>query len=141
MAFVLYAGPLPREYSNSSLARVLLLAYFEGRSCQAELSVECAANGTLQAKIITVNCPANPQYIVFSGSEKMYKEFAGDGIHMPDTREKAIAIIRDYIQLCVDNRETDPECKGIGGHIHVGVLSPEKFEWIEAPQNGTRASS
>lgn len=135
MAFIVFAQPLPAQYANSELARVLLLAYFEGQPCLAEISVNCVKGGTLQPKISKLNCPPNTQYVVFSGSERIYKQFAGDGIQMPDTCEKAIALIRDYVKLCVDNRDTDPECAGIGGHIHIGVLSPDKFEWIEAPRN------
>jgi hypothetical protein len=138
MALIMYSESLPAKFFNSSIGRVLLLSYFEGQPCQAEVSVECGGDGLLQPKIVAVNCPAHPQYIVFSGSEKIYKQFAGaSGIPEPETRETAIALVRDYIQLCVDNRGTDPESVGIGGHIHVGILNSETFEWIEPPLNET----
>jgi hypothetical protein len=142
MAFIAYAEPLPQAFFNTSIGRVLFLSYFDGQPCQAEVSVECGGNGRLQPKVVAVNCPANPQYIVFSGSQKMYAQFAGNsGISMPNTREAAIALIRDYIQLCIDNRSTDPECVGIGGKIHVGILNSEKFDWVEAPLQAQNRTS
>ena len=50
---------------------------------------------------------------------------------VPDSVEDARNLIHEYIQRCADS----PECKDIGGRIHVALVSAESFNWIDAPHN------
>jgi len=49
---------------------------------------------------------------------------------IPENVEDASNLVREYIQRCVDS----PECKDIGGKTHVALVSPDSFDWIDAPE-------
>jgi hypothetical protein len=49
---------------------------------------------------------------------------------VPVDVEDARNLVHEYIQKCIDN----PECKDIGGRTHVAVVSPNSFDWIDAPE-------
>jgi hypothetical protein len=49
----------------------------------------------------------------------------------------AAGFVRGYIEACCSpvGLEFDPECEGLGGHIHVATLSPEDgFRWAIEPK-------
>lgn len=113
---------------NERIAQVLIVGYFNGESCLAEIDV-CHQNlSLLEPKLVKLQVPMNVNRNIFSGCESAFGAFSE---RYPMSTDEALLFVREYIQACSDSAE--PDCGNIGGHIHIGKITPEAFSWVEPP--------
>lgn len=118
---------------SSELASALLVGYFDGEPCSGEIMVR-HSRGRIEKPFVQ-KLGVSPLNI-FSGSLSMWNRFRPEGRVEEDellSAEGGIKVVREYMQLCVENRGIDPECSDIGGHIHIVRVTPDRFIWIEPP--------
>jgi hypothetical protein len=92
-------------------------------------------NMIAEAKRLLETAPEMPE-----GRTQRANELLGDAMvpadHLltatPATLADGLAHVKGYIQACSDPlaAELDPICKGIGGHIHAGAVTPPGFVWL-----------
>jgi hypothetical protein len=114
---------------NSELARVLLVGYFKGEPCKAEIATFLQNGMLMPVTIPQIQFPSQHARDIFSGSKKAFARFEQT---YPQDRDQAIGFVRDYIQACIEN--PDPG-QIFGGRIHMAELNPMGFRWVDAPQN------
>lgn len=121
---------LPARITNMSreeLARVLFVGYFQGQPCSAK--IELLYSNSFLTPDVEIHIPAQFYRSIFSGAESVFlKSYANCE---PQSSAEAIDFVRNYIQDCVDSPA--PDCIGIGGHIHIAELTPERFSWVVSP--------
>jgi hypothetical protein len=104
---------------NERIAQVLIVGYFNGESCLAEIDV-CHQNlSLLEPKLVKLQVPMNVNRNIFSGCESAFGAFSE---RYPMSTDEALLFVREYIQACSDSAE--PDCGNIGGHIHIGKITP-----------------
>jgi len=113
---------------TDELARVLMVGYFQGQPFTLQVQVLYPA--TIRMIYPSgIHIPAQIHKTVFSGGESMYPPYADK---QPQNTVEAIAFVRGYLRDCVES--SNPDCAGIGGHVHIAELTPEGCKWIESPQ-------
>lgn len=121
-------GTVTGIFSNSEIARVLIVGYFNGVPCLAEVNVCHQDLVLLEPSVGKLMVPAQPGCYIFSGSKIVCKTFPKCDAQ---SSSEAVDFIRGYIQSCADSGE--PDCDNIGGHIHIGKITPGEFSWIDPP--------
>lgn len=116
-----WVGNLAKDF----IARMLVVGYFNGDPFQAEITVKsCDSAPVVSVKQFLTSLNIK----VFSGCPHVK---ADDTLaREPKDIDDARSLIHEYIQRCVDT----PQCSGIGGKVHVGLVSPCSFEWIDPPE-------
>jgi hypothetical protein len=121
-------GRIVGTYPEDEIAGVLFVGYFNQQPCMAEIMV-CHQNLLLlEPTIKTLVIPAKPNCNIFSGSKSLNRAWPKCKAR---SGAEAIDFVRKYIQACADSSEAD--CDDIGGHIHIGQITPEGFTWIDPP--------
>jgi hypothetical protein len=123
------------KYGKSKMASVLLVGYFRGRPCRAQIVFSHMNQVLLVPTVRELHDGQVPiDFNIFSGSVKTYNEV--EPTHFkPRSLQEAQALIRSYIQACIDNQAKFDDCKDIGGHIHIASVTPRKIEWIIPPMH------
>jgi hypothetical protein len=109
-----------------NMARMLVTGYFERKPFLFEIKVQQV--DLLPFVSVHQFMPSN-DLRVFSGHPSVASDERLKRI--PTSVEDARNLVHEYIQKCADS----PECKDIGGRIHVALVSPDSFNWIDAPEN------
>ena len=137
LLFLSVGRRLPPDLKTSHQDRICqaqFLCYFDGRRCSFEIEIPLMDGVIQPARVIALLDPALPAFNIFSGSKRVYEEQYKHRIEVgAPSSDEAVKLIRDYIEMCFDFQDTDEECARIGGHIHIGKLSPTKFSWIYPP--------
>jgi hypothetical protein len=115
---------------KSEIARVFFAAYFDGLPCAAEINVNVGDRGIQLPEIEKLGEPLVGGFGVFSGSESAYEIFKAD---LESSPRDASKLIRNYIELCFIYSDKTGGVNPIGGHIHIGRLTPKGFSWVESP--------
>jgi hypothetical protein len=136
----------PDPSERSTVARIFFAGYF--RKKQPSLAIVKLAHEDQLVVEPTKIFQSPPQQNIFSGSsiaELMYEHkdprfsrFLVDA-DRNSSLQQAEACARGFIEACCDpvSREIDPQCNGIGGHVHIAKITPSNgFEWIEPPRQG-----
>jgi hypothetical protein len=118
------------------IARLLFVGYFRGKPYKARISVPLLNSVILQPVIEEIGDCFPGDLEILSGSKWVYQEFFESkpimaNINLPTG---AMTFVQKYIQKCIDHQDKDPDCSNIGGHIHVGMLTPDGFHWIIEPK-------
>lgn len=133
----LYEGiiksPIVRQITNpdstpESKARMLLNGYFDGQPFMAEFHVRETDRIRVQAERVLMPIPT-PTRNLFNGCTQQNKKYESV---LPTTTLEALKLVSNYIQECIDN--SDADCFGIGGHLHIAHLTPDGFYWVDAPK-------
>jgi hypothetical protein len=122
---------LPLQMTNmpkEELARVILVGYFQGKSFSAQIQVLYPLSFLMVYP--EVQFPAQYQKTIFSGAESIFPSYAGRN---PQSGAEAINFVREYIRECADS--ANPDCVGIGGHIHIAEVKPEQSRWVIEPSS------
>jgi hypothetical protein len=125
-----YLGRGVGVFDDGLIAKALFLAYFEGQPYKAGIYANHDSHIVLRP---VIKCaPALAQFCVFNGSKKAY-ELLNPPLATVSLLEVS-NLVRDYIRLCFTHRDTPIKGENpIGGHIHIGHLTPERFSWIDPP--------
>jgi hypothetical protein len=122
-----YQLPQIDNCPKSEIARVRFVGYFHGIPCSGNVRI-AHSNGFLTPYNDQVRIPAEPHKSVFSGAQSVSSKYSD---WMPDSEERAIDFVRQYIQDCVDSPDSD--CAGIGGRLHIVKITPAKLLWVLPP--------
>ena len=130
---------------GDDFAGIIVMSYFSRRHRDPSLGViALSRNGTYGYEMF---CP--PKAHRFWGSEKILRLIdTGDDERLlryfhPHDRSKSLEeaeeLARAYVGACSDPvaDEIDLACKNIGGHLHMALLSPGGYRWIEPPLQKT----
>jgi hypothetical protein len=123
------AGKLPTDMINmpqEELARVILVGYFRAQAFTVQIQALYPATTLLVHP--TVQFPAQFHRTIFSGALSVYPPYAD---RKPQTSAEAISFVHQYIQECVSS--SNPDCAGIGGHVHITEITPQEIRWIIPP--------
>ena len=137
----MFIGPAAIKQLNSEIARAVFLCYDSHIPHSADVYIEHDGTSVLRPRI--EYGPAAPvNFNVLTGSERVYKEMEDRLKVRPDSLTEASGLIREYIEECKKHQETDADCAGIGGHVHIGWLRPSGFFWFcqPTPQSQTYSS-
>ena len=124
----------PDIFQNKEIATVLFVGYFDGEPCKAEIGIIRGQDTIFRPEITNLCVPAPFGYRIFTGSKAAFK-VSNLSSGLPSSLQEAATRVRDYIRLCFSHR--DPPLNGenpIGGHIHIGQLTPRGFRWIDPPK-------
>jgi hypothetical protein len=125
-------GQITNSYSSpESRARMLLNGYFGGQPFMAEFHVRDTDRIRIQAERVFMPIPS-PTSNLFNGCARQTEKYKNV---LPTTTREALKLVTNYIQECIDN--SDADCFGMGGHLHMAHLTPDGFYWIDAPKNST----
>jgi len=70
-----------------------------------------------------------------TGSETVFQEFKPRAYKIKSL-EHSREFVEDYIRECSERRGIEPDCAGIGGHIHIAQITPDGFSWLIEPKTG-----
>jgi hypothetical protein len=123
-------GTSVERCKKDEIARLVIFGYFKNQPYVGEVFIQHSGPNLLRPEI---KCPpVSYRFDVFSGSKKACKMF---GQHfLPDSLSDAAKLVEEYIKLCFVHR--DPPLEGensIGGCIHIGKFTSDKFSWIRSP--------
>jgi hypothetical protein len=129
-------SPIVRQITNAdsspeSRARMLLNGYFYRQPFMAEFHLRDKDRIRVQAENASMPLPS-PTRNLFNGCARQNEKYKSV---LPTTTHEALKFVSDYIQECIDN--SDPDCFGMGGHLHMAHLTSDGFYWIDAPRNST----
>jgi hypothetical protein len=113
---------LPRE----ELTRGIFVGYFQGQPFTVQIKVLYPATVLMVHPVVQI--PVGFYKIVFSGAESVYPPYADTN---PQTSAEAIDFVQKYLQDCVNS--SNPDCVGIGGHIHIAEVTPREIRWVIPP--------
>lgn len=122
-------GKIADSFPKKEIARVLFLGYFDGTPCVAKVYVEHDGVTILEPQVKYLPPPMGMQ--IFSGSNKACEIFKLS-LREPWLR-KVPELVREYIELCFIHRDSLEGENPIGGHIHVGQLTTDRFSWVYPP--------
>jgi hypothetical protein len=114
---------MPQE----ELARVLLVGYFQRQPFSIQIQVLYPLSFLMLRP--EIHFPAQSHKTIFSGAESVFSHYANLN---PESGTEAINFVHQYIRDCADS--SSPDCAGIGGHIHIAELTPDRVRWIIAPE-------
>jgi hypothetical protein len=129
----------PRNSGNSNIltpgeiSTALMVGYFKGEPSSGEISVR--HNGAGFEKPIVQRLDLR-SINIFSGSRAMFNIFRPNGEFKKEeltSVNDGVKLVREYIELCVRHRNSEPDCADIGGHIHIAKVSPRGVLWIDQP--------
>jgi hypothetical protein len=109
-----------------SMARMLAVGYFKHEPFLLEIKVQQV---NLLPFVSAHRLVPSNDLRAFSGHPSVAPDERLKRV--PDNVEDARNLVHEYIQRCADS----PECKDIGGRTHVALVSPNSFDWIDAPEN------
>jgi len=124
------ATKLPRQMTNmpkEELARGVFAGYFQGQPFSAHIQVLYPL--TFLMVLPEVHFPVQYHKAIFSGAESIFSSKYADW--NPQSGTEASKFVEEYIRDCSDS--SNPDCAGIGGHIHIAELKPKQWQWIIAP--------
>ena len=114
------------ENPPKELAKIILVGFFRGVSCQAEVRV-LYPNSFFQPQV-RIQSPSGHAMRVFAGAESTYSRYQ---LLRPQNNAEAVRFVREYILDCIESREED--CQAIGGHLHIATVTPSGFLWTIPP--------
>lgn len=115
------------ENSPNEIAKVILVGFFKGVPCLAEIKI-AYINFLFQPEI-QIHAPDGYKKRIFTGAKSACS--SRYQLCKPQNNMEAIRFVKEYLQDCIESAETD--CQAIGGHIHIGVVTPIGFSWIIPP--------
>jgi len=115
---------------ENEIARALIVGYFNGAPKSAQVRILYEGDTLTGTRLAQRNIF---EFTVFSGPSAMLRKFEPRLQNAPATLDDGVALVRDYIQLCIDNRDQDEQCRAIGGHIHIASVTPTEFQWVIPP--------
>lgn len=118
--------PVCIENPPKELAKIILVGFFRGVPCQAEVKV-LYPDSVFQPRV-KIQSPSGYGTRVFAGAESTYARYQSC---RPQKNAEAVRFVRDYIQDCIESSETD--CRAIGGHLSIAAVTPNGFSWTIAP--------
>ena len=129
--FVAYIGAAAKSYKLDEIARATFFAYFKGLPYVGEIILKHSGTTILKPETLCFSPPS--KFRVFSGS-KLICDTLKDKLSVePKTLYAASTLVKEYIEECVKHQESDADCANIGGHIHLGELTPTGFSWVSPP--------
>jgi hypothetical protein len=120
----------PETMPREEIAQVLIIGYYNGKPYQTGVRFS-HKNLVLQSPYMDELIQSPEEQLSGSGSETVLEQFKP--IPASETLDEAVRWIRKYIQACIDSRNKYDDCAEIGGHIHIAIITPEKFEWAIPP--------
>ncbi|MGA8221668.1 MAG: hypothetical protein WB780_08435 [Candidatus Acidiferrales bacterium] len=126
-----YIGGAVRTFEKPEIARLLLIGYFKDEPHAAHIIVRHDGNTVLKPEIKCSFAPV--RFDVFSGSKRVYEELIHKIVREPSSLREASELVQDYISACMKYQDVDADCANIGGRIHIGQLTPERFSWLRPP--------
>jgi hypothetical protein len=118
--------PICLENAPKDIAKAIFVGFFRGIPCQSEIKI--AYSDSIFQPQVKIQIPAEHNKRVFTGAESAYSRYQ---YQRPQNNAEAISFVREYIQDCVESRESD--CQAIGGHLHVAAVTPIEFFWVIPP--------
>ncbi len=119
-----------RGFKKEEIARVLFVSYFNGQPHMAKIYIKHDGQKILRPEV--EYSLESVRIHVFTGSEKAYQVF-GRQLE-PTLLQDASKMVRDYIKLCFIHRDLPLDGENpIGGHIHIGQLTTDRFSWVYPP--------
>ena len=118
---------------NAQVARALLVGYFRGSPCRAQVEFRCRDHVLTKPHLMELhenNVPVD--FNIFSGSAKSFDDYRSKIVE-PLSLRAAADLVCWYLELCIANQRQFDDCKNIGGHIHIATMTPNNFEWTVAP--------
>jgi hypothetical protein len=133
------AGPvIPniRTATENVVVRGVFAGYVDGGAGRVQILFP-HQNGVLSPPRLTEVSEAGALsgFCIVSGSKLIWNEMKSRGISEPTSLVEAAHLIYSYIHLCADKRHEYPDCKNIGGHIHIVASTSEKTWWMESPRD------
>lgn len=124
-------NPTPAWFLDGELARVLFVGYERDLPLQMEVIFRNKGGMVIQPEVSKPRRPSKDLKI-FSGSNDVWLRLQ-DSMFAPSTIKDGVEIVRTYIQACSDHCDVYFDCQGVGGHIHIGVITPKGFDWSIPP--------
>ena len=112
---------------REELARAVFVGYFGSQPFTLQIQVLYPA-AVLMIYPSEIHMPPQHHKTIFSGAESIYPPYAD---RKPQTSAEAISFVHEYIQDCVDS--DNPDCAGIGGHVHIAEIKRQESRWIIPP--------
>lgn len=73
-------------------------------------------------------------FYAFSGSKTICEHMKKTGkLFQPINMPEAISAVHEYAKTCVGSRANTPECRNLGGTIHVATVTKSGFAWVIEP--------
>jgi hypothetical protein len=116
---------------DGELFRGIFVGYIDSRAwlIQIGFPVRCDA---LLPPVVDRVCESPHEFCVFSGSELVWNDVQSF-MSEPSSTGEAANLVRGYIQACSAKRNAYGDCKNVGGHIHIAVVTPNGFHWDVPP--------
>ena len=126
-------------------SEITFVGYFKDHPCWIDASFFRSRNPRTGSVFAVVPININPGFCFVSGSllirdliQQNDHRFAPYCLRFDPTRslEDAAGFFNGYIEACCSRAAlfVDPECEGLGGHIHVATVAPENgFQWVVPP--------
>jgi hypothetical protein len=127
-----YIGKAVRSFETREIARAVFLAYFNGSPYVGEVTLN--HDGSVVSVPQIWHSAPDFRFYVFSGSKFVYAKLKDKLSVEPKSLSEASALIRWYIEESGKYPDIDPDCANIGGHIHIGSLTPSGFTWTDPPR-------
>jgi hypothetical protein len=140
-----YAGAQARglvRFDDPVVARLFIVGYFRKRRPSRIIVTISHADQTLLEPTVEIKTP--PGEHLYSGCPPMVKAIRSDPrfrhyfhpANQTSSLEQMIAAAKGFVGACCDPLAVtvDPQCNGIGGHIHVAILTLSGFRWIIPPK-------
>jgi len=112
---------------DESIARMIVAGYFNRESFLLEVKVQEVNSFpfvSVQRLVPSNQLKAFSGHLVATSDDAALTRVPSD---VGDARNLVFA----YIQKCGDSSES----KNVGGRTHVALVSPDSFDWIDAPEN------
>ena len=124
---------------DHSDAEVLFVGYLNAIPLWASLTFGHGDTNFLPP-ILEVSDPEPRGLKVFSGSKTVFENMQRDGlIDKAVYLREAINLVRLYAHTCIKNNRTIPDCKNLGGRIHIARVTRRGCSWVEPPLLSTRS--
>jgi hypothetical protein len=124
--FCLPDGRLTTDSSRlpkKAIAKMLMVGYFNREPYRSEVIFSHKNLFLLKPEVHGAYCPPPAKdFYIFSGSPRIYRTHFKPLLMEPASLNEAASQIRTYLQACIDNRYSEPECAHIGGHVNVAVV-------------------
>ncbi len=121
----------PQSLPDAEIARVLCVGYADSTPGRVQ-AVFSHLSGVLFHPNTIEYVSAPDDFNMFSGSERVWDDFKHSLVR-PLTLLEGSNAVREYIQTCINNADRYPDCAGMGGHIHIGTVTADRFVWVDPP--------
>jgi len=118
----------------SGKSNLLIAAYFGSEPWVADIAVRFQDGRAQRPHVEMIGQPQEGATMLFSGSKAIADQVWQDG--KPSTvksTDEAVTLIRNYIKACSENPSADADASHIGGHGHIGIVSPDVLKWVDLP--------